>query len=277
MCRTARGRPGARAHHPSVRRRPPGRHRDHGPRGHRRVFRGARQVFHRRRGDRRGGFAAEPDPTRPILTRRCRRRAGRSSGRRRTSGNTICRSNWRIRAPPVKMPGHPEVAADFALIFGVAPLEVVYLHNPADKHDTHVALLLRCLEALRALPAARRPRRVLGCEVWRDLDWLVDADKVALDAGRARRTGGAAAPRVRLPNHGGQALRPGDGGAPGGQRDLPYVASHGCTDGDHVGRWISPRWSPIRRSRSGIIRWPTSTACGRTWRSDWRSSADGGF
>jgi len=84
----------------------------------------------------------------------------------------------------VKMPGHPEVAADFALIFGVAPLEVVYLHNPADKHDTHVALLLRCLEALRALPAARRPRRVLGCEVWRDLDWLVDADKVALDAGR---------------------------------------------------------------------------------------------
>jgi hypothetical protein len=25
---------------------------------------------------------------------------------------------------------------------------------------------------------------VLGCEVWRGLDWLVDADKVALDAGR---------------------------------------------------------------------------------------------
>jgi hypothetical protein len=26
--------------------------------------------------------------------------------------------------------------------------------------------------------------RVLGCEVWRDLDWLPDAEKVALDSGR---------------------------------------------------------------------------------------------
>ena len=25
---------------------------------------------------------------------------------------------------------------------------------------------------------------MLGCEVWRDLDWLADADKVALDSGR---------------------------------------------------------------------------------------------
>jgi hypothetical protein len=59
--------------------------------------------------------------------------------------------------------------------------QVVYLHNPADKHDTHVAVFLRCLEALRSLPAEHRPAEVYGCEVWRDLDWLVDADKVALD------------------------------------------------------------------------------------------------
>ena len=84
----------------------------------------------------------------------------------------------------VKTPGHAGVAADLAAIFGGCRPEVVYLHNPADKHDTHVAVLLRCLEALRALPADRRPRRVLGCEVWRDLDWMVDIDKVALDAGR---------------------------------------------------------------------------------------------
>ena len=62
--------------------------------------------------------------------------------------------------------------------------EVVYLHNPADKHDTHVAVFLRCLEALRRLPPEQRPGCVLGCEVWRDLDWMVDADKIALDAGR---------------------------------------------------------------------------------------------
>ncbi len=84
----------------------------------------------------------------------------------------------------VKQPGHPGVAADLAAIFSGCKAEVVYLHNPADKHDTHVAVFLRCLEALRALPANRRPKRVLGAEVWRDLDWLVDTDKVALDAGR---------------------------------------------------------------------------------------------
>lgn len=84
----------------------------------------------------------------------------------------------------VKRPGHPGVAADLAAIFAGCSPEVVYLHQPADKHDTHVAVFLRCLEALRALPATKRPRRVLGCEVWRDLDWMVDADKVALDSGR---------------------------------------------------------------------------------------------
>lgn len=84
----------------------------------------------------------------------------------------------------VKQPCHPGLAADLAQIFSGCRPEVVYLHNPADKHDTHVAVLLRCLDAIRALPTAQRPRRVLGCEVWRDLDWLPDAMKVALDSGR---------------------------------------------------------------------------------------------
>lgn len=84
----------------------------------------------------------------------------------------------------VKQPGHAGVAADLAAIFAGCRPEVVYLHQPADKHDTHVAVFLRCLEALRALPAEKRPLRVLGCEGWRNLDWLADADKVALDSGR---------------------------------------------------------------------------------------------
>lgn len=84
----------------------------------------------------------------------------------------------------VKHPPSPALAADLAAIFARCTPEVVYLHNPADKHDTHVAVCLRALEALRALPDGRRPRRVLGGEVWRDLDWLVDADKVPLDSGR---------------------------------------------------------------------------------------------
>ena len=84
----------------------------------------------------------------------------------------------------VQRAGHAGVVADLVTIFAGCRPEVVYLHNPADKHDTHVGTLVRCLEALRTLPPARRPRRVLGCEVWRDLDWLADADKVALDSGR---------------------------------------------------------------------------------------------
>ncbi len=84
----------------------------------------------------------------------------------------------------VKRPGHAGLAGDLAAIFAGCAPEVVYLHNPMDRHDTHVAVLARSLEAIRALPQGRRPRRVLGCEVWRDLDWALDADKVALDSGR---------------------------------------------------------------------------------------------
>jgi LmbE family N-acetylglucosaminyl deacetylase len=81
----------------------------------------------------------------------------------------------------VKRAGDPGVLADLGVIFGGCAPEVVYLHQPADKHDTHVGLLFRCIEALRNLPRDRRPKRVLGCEVWRDLDWLADSEKVALD------------------------------------------------------------------------------------------------
>ena len=74
-----------------------------------------------------------------------------------------------------------EVVADLAAILRATRPEVVYLHNPADKHDTHVACFQRCLEALRSLPARLRPQAVYGCEVWRSLDWLPDADKVVLN------------------------------------------------------------------------------------------------
>jgi LmbE family N-acetylglucosaminyl deacetylase len=84
----------------------------------------------------------------------------------------------------VKRPGHTGVAGDLRAVFSGCRPDIVFLHNPADKHDTHVAVLLRSLEAIRTLPADRRPKRVVGCEVWRDLDWLADTDKVALDSGR---------------------------------------------------------------------------------------------
>ena len=82
----------------------------------------------------------------------------------------------------VKKSGHPAVAADLAAIFAGCRPAVVYLHQPADKHDTHVGCFFRCIEAIRALPRDRRPARVLGVEGWRNLDWLADADKVPMDA-----------------------------------------------------------------------------------------------
>ncbi len=83
----------------------------------------------------------------------------------------------------VKDPQRYDVRADLRTILEVAQPEVLYLHNPADKHDTHIAVLLRSLEAIRSLPLSQRPQKVYGCEVWRDLDWLPDMDKQALPVG----------------------------------------------------------------------------------------------
>lgn len=58
---------------------------------------------------------------------------------------------------------------------------VVYTHNPADKHDTHIGVTVAVIEAIRALPPAQRPQVVHGCEVWRDLDWMPDDSKVVQD------------------------------------------------------------------------------------------------
>jgi LmbE family N-acetylglucosaminyl deacetylase len=72
------------------------------------------------------------------------------------------------------------VVDDLYAVLAACRPGVVYTHNLADKHDTHVAVTLRVLAACRRLPASQRPGRVIGCEVWRDLDWLVDADKVLM-------------------------------------------------------------------------------------------------
>ncbi|MCX6984077.1 MAG: PIG-L family deacetylase [Lentisphaerae bacterium] len=67
----------------------------------------------------------------------------------------------------------------FAILAETEP-DIVYLHNPADKHDTHVASMLRSIQALRHLPDGKKPGKVYGCEVWRDLDWLNDDEKEVL-------------------------------------------------------------------------------------------------
>jgi LmbE family N-acetylglucosaminyl deacetylase len=70
---------------------------------------------------------------------------------------------------------------DLEAIIQTASPEFVYTHNLADKHDTHVAVALRTIAALRRLPPHSLPHKLYGAEVWRGLDWLVDQDKIAFD------------------------------------------------------------------------------------------------
>ena len=86
-------------------------------------------------------------------------------------------------SPEVKDVAKSTLKSDLVQILKAAKPEVVYTHNPADKHDTHVAVALAALAALREMPAADRPAAVYGCEVWRNLDWMSDEDKVPLDVG----------------------------------------------------------------------------------------------
>jgi|LGVE01.1.fsa_nt_gb LmbE family N-acetylglucosaminyl deacetylase len=59
--------------------------------------------------------------------------------------------------------------------------EFLYTHNLADKHDTHLGVVTKVIEAVRQLDKTNRPKHLYGCEVWRDLDWLNDDEKVMFD------------------------------------------------------------------------------------------------
>lgn len=81
----------------------------------------------------------------------------------------------------VKGDGRGSLRKDLASILSACRPRILYTHNLADKHDTHVSVGLTVLETIRSLPPSDRPRTVYGCEVWRSLDWLSDEEKVALD------------------------------------------------------------------------------------------------
>ena len=85
----------------------------------------------------------------------------------------------------LKTAGNQASVADLAHLFSLARPQIVTTHNLADKHEHHVAVALKVIAALRSLPAGARPQHLYGCEVWRDLDWLVDSDKVAFDVSSA--------------------------------------------------------------------------------------------
>jgi LmbE family N-acetylglucosaminyl deacetylase len=85
------------------------------------------------------------------------------------------------RSAEVKTPACPELLADLTALIQATRPTTIYTHNPADKHDTHIAVAIAVLLAVRALPKEQRPARLYGCEVWRDLDWLPDSEKQVFD------------------------------------------------------------------------------------------------
>jgi len=95
-------------------------------------------------------------------------------------GEYACQIQLGFTSAQVRNPDESAVVEDIQRILRAARPEFVYLHNLADKHDTHVAVALRSIAALRAVRPDVRPQRVYGCEVWRDLDWLPDESKQAL-------------------------------------------------------------------------------------------------
>lgn len=81
----------------------------------------------------------------------------------------------------VKDPADPRLKDDLKAILAATRPHVVYTHNPADKHDTHIAVVIPVIQAIRELSRDQRPQAVHGCEVWRNLDWMPDAEKIVHD------------------------------------------------------------------------------------------------
>ena len=73
---------------------------------------------------------------------------------------------------------------DLVSLFQRSSIKVVYTHNLADKHGTHIAVASALIKAIRKLPKDQRPEKLIGCEVWRDLDWMTDEKKVVMDMGK---------------------------------------------------------------------------------------------
>lgn len=73
------------------------------------------------------------------------------------------------------------VIEDIITLLKVTQPEMVFTHNLADKHDSHVAVALRVISAARSLPELNHSCKLYGCEEWRDLDWLPEDDKQCFD------------------------------------------------------------------------------------------------
>jgi LmbE family N-acetylglucosaminyl deacetylase len=81
----------------------------------------------------------------------------------------------------VKDSSNKDIVEELKTLITVSKPKVVYTHNLADKHDTHVGVVIKVINAIRELPESLRPEKLYGCEVWRNLDWVNDDEKVVFD------------------------------------------------------------------------------------------------
>ncbi|HEY8390146.1 MAG TPA: PIG-L family deacetylase [Clostridia bacterium] len=80
----------------------------------------------------------------------------------------------------IKDPNNTDIVNDYVRILTQSRPKIVYTHNLADKHLTHLGVVTKVIKAIRSLDKSIRPQKLYGVEVWRDLDWLDDSKKVLL-------------------------------------------------------------------------------------------------
>lgn len=100
-------------------------------------------------------------------------------------GEYGCQLQLGYSSSAAKDPSRTDLLEDLVEILVASRPQIVYAHNLADKHETHIAVVLRTIAALRSLSGKYRPEKVYGCEMWRGLDWLPDEDKQVLPVSSA--------------------------------------------------------------------------------------------
>lgn len=83
-----------------------------------------------------------------------------------------------------KNPQNKSIIEDLKNLIESSKPEIIYTHNLADKHDTHIGVVVKTINAIRQIEMKNRPKKLYGCEVWRNLDWLLEEDKVIFDVSK---------------------------------------------------------------------------------------------
>jgi LmbE family N-acetylglucosaminyl deacetylase len=79
-----------------------------------------------------------------------------------------------------------EITIDLEEIIKLANPEIIYTHNPFDRHPTHAAVCFRTVAALKNLPDTNKPSKVYGLACWRDLDWLSPDHTIPFDCSKSQ-------------------------------------------------------------------------------------------